>query len=69
MLNLLVGMGIGYIAFTENGRKLGNRVANMATSHAKKVLDDVKAVAKNAKTGAAPDTEPPEPARYPDSSD
>ncbi len=69
MLNLLVGVGIGYIAFTENGRKMGNRVADMATSRIKKVVEDVKAATTDAASDAKGKSKPSEPARHPDSAD
>ena len=42
MLELLLGLGIGAVAFTEKGRELGNKAASVAVQMAKKAVEDVK---------------------------
>lgn len=39
MLEMIVGMAISYIAFTEQGHKLGNWVAQAAMSEGKKMIE------------------------------
>ena len=39
MGGLLVGMVIGYIAFTEQGHKIGNAAANMIIEKGKNVIE------------------------------
>lgn len=38
MLEMILGFGLGAMAFTETGRQLGNKAADMAVAAAKKVL-------------------------------
>lgn len=56
MLEMILGFGLGAMAFTETGRQLGNKAADMAVAAAKKVLtNDAKAEDKPAEqsSGAA----------------
>lgn len=39
MYEMLVGIAIGYIAFTENGHKIGNSIADFATKTAKPIME------------------------------
>lgn len=39
MLELLLGLGLGAMAFTQQGRELGNRAAALVMEQAKKVMD------------------------------
>lgn len=39
MYEMLVGIAIGYIAFTENGHKIGNSIADFATKNGKTLFD------------------------------
>lgn len=49
MLEMILGFGLGAMAFTETGRQLGNKAADFAFSAAKKVLtNDAKAEDKPA---------------------
>lgn len=38
MLEMIIGMAISYIAFTEQGHKLGNLVAQAALTEGKKMI-------------------------------
>lgn len=40
MFGLLMGIAVGYMAFTENGRAIGNKVAKLAGEGLKKVMPD-----------------------------
>jgi intein-encoded DNA endonuclease-like protein len=44
MLEMILGMAVGYIAFTENGHKVGNWVADMAVREGKKLIEKSKEV-------------------------
>lgn len=68
MLPFIFGLAAGYVAFTPKGRDMGNRIADMATSRIKKVVEDVKAAATN-ETDTMPESKPTEPPRYSDSAD
>lgn len=39
MMELLLGLGLGAMAFTPQGRELGNRAAALIAAQAKKVMD------------------------------
>lgn len=39
-LELILGIGIGYIAFTENGHEIGNKMADIAAKSIKKTISD-----------------------------
>lgn len=39
-LELLLGIGLGYIAFTENGHEIGNKMADIAAKSIKKTISD-----------------------------
>lgn len=39
MYEMLVGVAIGYIAFTENGHKIGNSIADFATKNGKTIIE------------------------------
>lgn len=39
MLEMIVGMALSYIAFTEQGHKLGNTIAQVAVKEGKKMLE------------------------------
>lgn len=53
MLEMILGFGLGAMAFTETGRQLGNKAADMAVTAAKKVLAyDAKATDKPAEQSA-----------------
>jgi hypothetical protein len=38
MLEMIIGMALGYIAFTEQGHKIGNFVAQAALTEGKKMI-------------------------------
>ena len=40
MKELLLGMALGYLAFTENGHMLGNKAADIITKNAKKTAEE-----------------------------
>lgn len=39
MKGLLLGMALGYLAFTENGHQLGNKAADVIVKNAKKTAE------------------------------
>ena len=39
MYEMLVGVALGYIAFTENGHKIGNSIADFATKTVKPLVE------------------------------
>lgn len=39
MVEMIVGMAIGYLAFTEQGHKVGNWVASAAVAEGKKLIE------------------------------
>lgn len=56
MIEIFVGFGLGAMAFTDSGRQLGNQIADLAVSTAKKVLaGDAKTTDKSTEqsSGAA----------------
>lgn len=44
MLELLIGFGLGAMAFTETGREIGNQIGGFAVGTAKKVMSNAKSV-------------------------
>lgn len=42
MLELLLGMALGALAFTEQGHEIGNKIGGMALDAAKKVMSNEK---------------------------
>lgn len=42
MLELLLGIGIGAMAFTAQGREIGNKIGDAAIAAAKRMMDDAK---------------------------
>lgn len=40
MKELLLGMALGYLAFTENGHLIGNKAADIITKNAKKTAEE-----------------------------
>ena len=56
MLEMIVGMAISYIAFTEQGHKIGNWVAQVAVNEGKKMIEkktQTKPAEKEEKTDEA----------------
>lgn len=39
MLEMILGIVVGYIAFTEEGHKLGDSVAKLAVKEGKKIME------------------------------
>lgn len=46
MLSLLLGVGIGYLAFAEKGRELGKKIIGMGMEQGAKIIDEFKNVEK-----------------------
>lgn len=42
MLEMLLGFGLGALAFTEAGRQIGNKIAEMAVDVTQKVMRNAK---------------------------
>lgn len=60
-LELILGVAIGYIAFTDNGHAIGNKLADIAVNQAKKTIvgstNLLKAVQKPTNTTTNDETE------------
>ena len=61
MIEMLLGFGLGAMAFTEQGRAAGNKAAQMAMQAAKKVMENAAVPPEPAKrtAGAAGDAGDP----------
>jgi hypothetical protein len=53
MIELILGIGIGAMAFTAKGREAGNAIGNFAIDYAKKILKNEKSTEQS--TGAVGD--------------
>lgn len=42
MLEMIIGVAVGYVAFTPKGREIGNKAADFLGQQVKKVIDNVK---------------------------
>lgn len=54
MLELLLGVGLGAMVFTEHGRELGNKVGNSAIAAAKGMLKNGKKDEPSKRAAGAP---------------